>query len=54
MRLDVASRILRLFAIDRGLDMLPVMVVDRRLANPGEFAHVRESTASVGAEAVCR
>jgi hypothetical protein len=42
MRLDAASRILRLFFIDRGLDTLPVMVVDRRLANPEKFAHVRE------------
>jgi hypothetical protein len=42
MRLDAASRILRLFFIDRGLDTLPVMMVDRRLAIRRNSPHVRE------------
>jgi hypothetical protein len=41
MRLDTTSRIARLFFTDQGLDALRVMMVDRRLANPQKFAHIR-------------
>jgi hypothetical protein len=41
MRLDATSRIPRLFCTEPGLEALRVMVADRRLANPGKFAHVR-------------
>lgn len=42
MRLDTRSRIARLLFTDQGLDALRVMMVDRWLANPEKFAHVRQ------------
>jgi hypothetical protein len=42
MRLDVTSRIPRMFFTDVGLEALRVMMADRRLANPEKFAHIRQ------------
>lgn len=42
MRLDATSRLPRLFFTELGLQALRVMMADRRLANPEEFAHVRQ------------
>jgi hypothetical protein len=42
MRLDVTIRPPRIFFTDAGLAALRVMMADRRLANPADFAHVRQ------------
>jgi len=42
MRLDVRTRIARLFFTELGLQALRVMMADRRLASPEKFAHVRQ------------
>jgi hypothetical protein len=42
MRLDVTLRPPRLFFTDPGLAALRAMMADRRLANPAQFAHVRQ------------
>jgi hypothetical protein len=42
MRLDITSRLPRLFFTEPGLKALRVMMADRRLANPEKFAHVRQ------------
>jgi hypothetical protein len=41
MRLDTTSRMPRLLFTDPGLTALRVMMADRRLADPGKFAHIR-------------
>ena len=41
MRLDVSSRIPRLFFTREGLEALRGMMADRRLANPEKFAHIK-------------
>jgi hypothetical protein len=41
MRLDVTIRPPRLFFTEPGFAALRVMMADRRLANPADFAHVR-------------
>jgi hypothetical protein len=42
MRLDATIRPPRLFFTEPGLAALRTMMADRRLANPAEFAHVRQ------------
>ena len=42
MRLDMTSRIPRLFFTDAGLDDLRAMMADPRLANREKFAHIRK------------
>jgi hypothetical protein len=42
LRLDTTSRIPRLFFADRGLEILRVMMADRRFTNPEKFAHVSQ------------
>ena len=42
MRLDVTIRPPRLFFTEPGLAALRIMMADRRLANPADFAHVRQ------------
>ena len=42
MRLDATLRPPRLFFTEPGLAALRAMMTDRRLANPAEFAHVRQ------------
>jgi hypothetical protein len=42
MRLDATIRPPRLFFTDVGLAALRVMMADRRLANPADFAHLRQ------------
>jgi hypothetical protein len=42
MRLHATSGIPRLFFTDPELEVLRVMMADRRLANPKKFAHVRQ------------
>ena len=41
MRLDASGRFPRLFFTEPGLTALRAMMMDRRLADPGKFAHVR-------------
>jgi hypothetical protein len=41
MRVDVTIRPPRIFFTEPGLAALRVMMADRRLANPADFAHVR-------------
>src|SRR3954471_16174918 len=42
MRLDAGGRFPRLFFTETGLTALRVMMLDRRLADPKKFAHVRQ------------
>ena len=42
MRLDTGQRLPRLFFTDAGLAELRRMMMDRRLADPKKFAHVRQ------------
>jgi hypothetical protein len=42
MRLDITSRMPRLFFTDPGPTALRVMMADRRLADPEKFAHIRQ------------
>jgi 2-hydroxychromene-2-carboxylate isomerase len=42
MRLDAALRPPRIFFTEAGLAALRAMMADRRLANPADFAHVRQ------------
>lgn len=42
MRLDTTSRLPRLFFTEPGLMELRTMMIDRRLADPVKFAHVRQ------------
>jgi hypothetical protein len=42
MRLDVSGRFPRLFFTETGLAALRAMMMDRRLADPKKFAHVRQ------------
>jgi hypothetical protein len=42
MRLDVTIRPPRLYFTEAGRAALRVMMADRRLANPAQFAHVRQ------------
>ena len=42
MRLDTSQRLPRLFFTDAGLAMLRTMMMDRRIADPKKFAHVRQ------------
>jgi hypothetical protein len=44
MRLDVTIRPPRIFFTDAGLAILRVMISDRQLANPADFAHVRQES----------
>ena len=41
MRLDTSQRMPRLFFSEAGLAMLRTMMMDRRIADPKKFAHVR-------------
>ena len=41
MRLDTSQRMPRLFFTEVGLAMLRTMMMDRRIADPRKFAHVR-------------
>jgi hypothetical protein len=41
MRLDTSQRLPRLFFTEAGLAMLRTMMMDRRVADPKKFAHVR-------------
>jgi hypothetical protein len=41
MRLDTSQRLPRLFFTDEGLATLRTMMMDRRIADPKKFAHVR-------------
>jgi hypothetical protein len=41
MRLDTSRRLPRLFFTEAGLAMLRTMMMDRRIADPKKFAHVR-------------
>jgi 2-hydroxychromene-2-carboxylate isomerase len=42
MRLDVSGPLPRLFFTEAGLTALRAMMMDRRLADPKKFAHVRQ------------
>jgi hypothetical protein len=42
MRLDTSQRLPRLFFTDAGLATLRTMMMDRRVADPKKFAHVRQ------------
>jgi 2-hydroxychromene-2-carboxylate isomerase len=42
MRLDTGGRLPRLFFTEAGLAALRAMMMDRRLADPKKFAHVRQ------------
>jgi hypothetical protein len=42
MRLDATLRLPRLFFTEPGVAVLRVMMANRRLANPADFAHVRQ------------
>ena len=42
MRLDTSDRLPRLFFTEAGLVELRAMIVNRRLADPKRFAHVRQ------------
>jgi len=42
MRLDTEGRLPRLFFTEAGLAALRAMMMDRRFADPGKFAHVRQ------------
>jgi hypothetical protein len=42
MRLDASGRLPRLFFTEAGLTALRAMMMDRRLADPKKFAHVRQ------------
>ena len=42
MRLDTSQRLPRLFFTEAGLVELRTMMMDRRLADPKKFAHVRQ------------
>ncbi len=42
MRLDTSDRLPRLFFTDAGMAELRAMIIDRRLADPAKFAHVRQ------------
>jgi len=42
MRLDTGQRLPRLFFTEAGLTALRAMMADRRLADPGKFAHIRQ------------
>ena len=42
MRLDTSDRFPRLFFTDAGMAELRAMIMDRRLADPAKFAHVRQ------------
>ena len=42
MRLDTSQRLPRLFFTETGLTELRTMMMDRRLADPKKFAHVRQ------------
>ena len=42
MRLDTTERVPRLFFTEAGMAELRAMVMDRRLADPAKFAHVRQ------------
>jgi hypothetical protein len=41
MRLDTSDRFPRLFFTEAGMIELRAMIMDRRLADPAKFAHVR-------------
>jgi hypothetical protein len=42
MRLDASGRLPRLFFTETGLTALRAMMMDRRLADPKKFAHIRQ------------
>jgi hypothetical protein len=42
MRLDTSERLPRLFFTESGMAELRAMMMDRRLADPAKFAHVRQ------------
>ena len=42
MRLDTSERLPKLFFTQPGLAALRVMMMDRRLADPKKFAHIRQ------------
>ena len=42
MRLDTSDRFPRLFFTEAGMTELRAMIMDRRLADPAKFAHVRQ------------
>ena len=42
MRLDTSDRFPRLFFTEAGMIELRAMIMDRRLADPAKFAHVRQ------------
>ena len=42
MRLDTSDRLPRLFFTETGMAELRAMMMDRRLADPAKFAHVRQ------------
>jgi len=42
MRLDSSDRLPRLFFTESGMVELKAMIMDRRLADPAKFAHVRQ------------
>ena len=42
MRLDISGRLPRLVFTETGIAALRAMMSDRRLADPGKFAHVRQ------------
>ena len=42
MRLDTEGRLPRLFFTEPGLAALHAMMMDRRFADPGKFAHIRQ------------
>jgi hypothetical protein len=42
MRLDTSDRIPRLFFTEAGMTELTAMIMDRRLADPVKFAHIRQ------------
>ena len=42
MRLDTGGRLPRLFFTEAGMAQLRAMMMDRRLADPAKFAHVRQ------------
>jgi hypothetical protein len=45
MRLDTSQCLSRLFFTEAGQAMLRTMMVDRRIADPEKFAHVRQELA---------
>jgi hypothetical protein len=45
MRLDTSQRLPRLFFTETGLMELRTMMMDRRLADPNKFAHIRQQLA---------